>query len=92
MPKFAEKHPKTCDLISVDGGHQYEVAIEDLKNTRRLAAEQNFLLMDDTRCSSSYCEEPTKAWVEAIKKGWVEEMGCWTDAKGLRGWCLGRFV
>jgi len=50
LQTFAVEHPShRCDLLSVDGGHDYEVALADIKNMRNLANPVfNVLLVDDT--------------------------------------------
>ena len=55
----------SCDVIVVDGGHSYEVAIADLRNMRAFAGSpRHLLLMDDTPCVAFYCDGPGKAWRE----------------------------
>jgi restriction endonuclease Mrr len=50
VPRFAKEHPHVkCDLLSVDGGHFYEIAIQDLRNMRALANPLfHVAVMDDT--------------------------------------------
>lgn len=38
VPEFAAENPDVkCDLISVDGGHTYDIALKDLENMHLLA-------------------------------------------------------
>ena len=91
IPAFAKERGEQCDLLSVDGGHGYDVAVADLANFRALASDRNLVLMDDVACGSHFCKEPQKAWDEAKKRGWVDELGCFPTPDGLRGFCVGRY-
>ena len=93
LPKYSAAHPnETCDLIVVDGGHTYPVAMADLENFRPLANKaRNLVLMDDVACSSDFCKDPQKAWDSAKTNGWVRELGCYPAPGGHRGFCVGRY-
>jgi len=84
-------HPMKCDVIIVDGGHSYEVAIADLNNMRRFSKATTDLFMDDLTCTAGWCEGPNKAWAEGKQKNIVKEEGC--DSVGAhRGWCWGKYL
>jgi len=57
VPRFAAENPSTkCDLISVDGGHSFEVALVDIAHMHNLANPRfNTMLVDDTECTAYYC-------------------------------------
>ena len=58
-----------CELIFIDGGHSYDVAIRDLKNFAALAnLKNNVLLLDDT-----FLDDVRRAWDEMLDMGYVEE-------------------
>lgn len=58
-----------CELIFIDGGHSYDVAIRDLKNFAALAnLKNNVLLLDDT-----FLDDVRRAWDEMMDMGYVEE-------------------
>lgn len=68
------------DLIFIDGGHQYEVARQDLKNCRRFAGPTTTLVMDDIVYDEAFRPSwaiwvvgPTKVWNEALAAGTVLE-------------------
>lgn len=68
------------DLIFIDGGHQYDVARQDLANCRRFAHPKTVVAMDDTIHSEAmqtswaiWTVGPTKAWREALTAGTVIE-------------------
>ena len=48
------------DIISFDGGHSEQTTSADFKNMSKFAAPGHVLLLDDTPCSASFCEGPTK--------------------------------
>ena len=48
LPAYARTHPETrFDLIFIDGGHDYDVAMADLVNFQALAHEHTIVVMDD---------------------------------------------
>lgn len=72
------------DLILIDGGHEYHVALNDLINMQYLADQNTILIMDDTDF-----EPVARAWCECVANGLVEEIEKRSDC-GL-GWTLGRY-
>jgi len=74
LPQFIQANPSVkCDLLIVDGGHAYEVAISDLKNFAQMTAPEHLLAIDDTPCEANACQGPGKAWQELIQHGCIEE-------------------
>lgn len=70
---YVAAHPGfKCDLLSVDGGHSYDIAKRDITNMAALANETfNVLLVDDTNCPSfSHCVD--KAFGEHVAEGRIE--------------------
>ena len=47
-----------CDLVHVDGRHEYRFVLHDVLNLRRLAAPHALFLLDD-QCNASACGQPT---------------------------------
>jgi predicted O-methyltransferase YrrM len=86
VPEFANKHADVnFDLIVIDGGHEYQVALQDIINMGYLARSDTILIMDDI------CFEPVnRAWNECIKNGLIEEFERRTDC-GF-GWARGRYL
>ena len=69
----------TCDLISVDGGHDFANAVADIENMQFFANPKfNILLIDDTNCDAHYCVD--EAVREHLRRGTV---------KALDGWAIG---
>lgn len=90
--QFALNHPSEppCDLIFIDGGHQYNEAREDLLAMSLLAVRgRSLVVMDDVGCGKYYCKGSTAAWRRLIAAGQIEELGC--EADGYRRWCWGRY-
>jgi predicted O-methyltransferase YrrM len=49
VPSFILNNPTTkFDIIFIDGGHQYEVAMDDIRNCKKLAHNNTVVIMDDT--------------------------------------------
>lgn len=69
IPQFHSTNPGFhCDLLSVDGGHKYEVASADIKNMFFLANPRfNMVFIDDTNCDRHYCVD--KAVADAAARG-----------------------
>jgi len=91
LPEFVQKNPGVkCDVLVVDGGHQYEVSLSDLISFSKMAATGNRLTIDDTPCNAGYCPGPTQAW-EVLKAS-----GCISEDRAqpmgqFRGFKTGRF-
>lgn len=91
LAEFAWIHPGIkCDLMIIDGGHEFEVSRADIANFQRLASPgRHKVLVDDTRCTREICLGPEKAWQEAVAAGAVEQL----DRQGseVQGWSLGSY-
>ena len=86
VPVFAERNPgMVFDLILIDGGHEYHVALNDIINMQRLAGPNTILIMDDTDF-----EPVDRAWKECVANGLVEEIER-SSSCGL-GWARGRYL
>jgi predicted O-methyltransferase YrrM len=94
--KFHNNHPdKKFDIIFIDGGHDYEIAISDLLNCRNLAHQGTILIMDDIvkddYMSAGYTLGPTKAWNECVTNNIISETNYHFFGKG-RGMCVGNYI
>ncbi|CAL1167756.1 unnamed protein product, partial [Cladocopium goreaui] len=91
VPAFHREHPDVkCELIFIDGGHSYDVAIRDLKNFAALAnLKNNVLLLDDT-----FLDDVRRAWDEMLDMGYVEEFRSYNGeiSVGSYGFTLGRYT
>ena len=56
LKTYAATHPKSCDIVSVDGDHSYDGAIQDMLDVLPLMRnEESVLLLDDTNCLAEWC-------------------------------------
>ena len=91
IPAFIKQHPDVrCDLIIVDGGHDYREANADLSNFRRLASKVHLLLVDDI----SYPELPgvRKAWTQNVESEKVAEFFRCTTSHPWRSFVVGKYI
>jgi len=94
ISKYANAHPEMrCDIVHVDGGHNNDLPLSDLRGLRRLAHPGTLLVMDDVQCRlmSQWCAEPTDNWHAAQHEGLVAEHSCYTNHDTTKGLCLGTY-
>ena len=96
IPKFIEENP-TCkfDLIFIDGGHTFEIAMADLENCKKLAHDKTIVVVDDVvlrlDLQMEWSMGPSKAWAEAIMHQMVRPHGADIYARG-RGMVWGTYL
>lgn len=94
IPKFIRANPGfRCDLMFVDGGHIYPVALSDLRNFARIAnLEGNVIVLDDF--PTDWGSELGMAWDKMTRDGIIQELArCrFTYSMGVRGFTMGRVV
>lgn len=92
LPAFAEANPDMkCDLMIVDGGHQFGVSRADIANFQALAnPSRHLLIVDDTRCTREICIGPERAWREAVGAGVVRQLE--RSGDDIQGWSLGNYT
>lgn len=72
-----------CNLISVDGGHDFGSAMSDLTSFQKIAACDHILLMDDIfqknadAWNAHHVDGAKLAWLESINRNSVRQFGCW---------------
>jgi len=93
LPVFRLQNPEVkCNLIFVDGGHDYPVAVADLQNFMPMAdPDYNIVMIDDVYCGMSYCQGPNVAWVEMVQQGLIMQTAVDTEPGGARGFALGSY-
>ena len=79
-----------CDVIVIDGGHDFETAKSDMLNLNAFAADTHRLIMDDIRCPALHCVGPTFAWDWSRQRQLIESDGCTVVGPNI-GACFGRF-
>ena len=79
VPQFNKENPTTSfDLIFIDGGHAYEVAMADLTNCKALAHKETIVIMDDVTHNvkeTDWSVGPTRAWKELVRQRVIHELG-----------------
>jgi predicted O-methyltransferase YrrM len=78
VPQYLADNPNTTfDFIFIDGGHDYEIALADLTNCRKLSKPTTVVVMDDVIISKNYSLQcnwtlgPSKTWAESIMNGMI---------------------
>ncbi len=80
LPKFIEGNKdKKYDLIFIDGGHEYEIAKQDIENSFNLSHKDTIIIIDDTIFRKEWVKSwtigPTKVWLDNIKDNKIIENG-----------------
>jgi len=88
IPHFIENNTDTkFDIIFIDGGHQYEIAKQDLDNCFKLAHKDTIVILDDTIFTRGWEQEytigPTQTWTEHLLENTIIELES-------KDYCFGR--
>lgn len=81
LPSYSFISP--CDLVSVDGGHSFEVARADVLNFYNHSSCGSLILMDDIFHKHAddwnvhHVDGAMMAWDSAISDGLIEQYGCY---------------
>ena len=102
VPSYLASHPEVrCDLIVVDGAHNYVGPVLDAVNLMHAGSCGTHLIMDDV-CDPASCHAhgpdgrdavaqigPTQAWTELKRAGYARELQTHFDVVPDRGWVHG---
>jgi predicted O-methyltransferase YrrM len=99
VPEYADAEGGRFDLVFVDGGHEYEIAVADIDNARRLAKPNGLIVVDDLIPWFPWGAGPYQAWQEAVANGLIDPVESLVDGHvvdvieepGDRAWATGRF-
>jgi len=95
IPEWAKRNDMTQDLLFIDGGHTYEIAMADIMNCKALAHKDTIVVIDDVCMTLADQQEwtlgPTKAWSECMMNGIISMEGSERYAVG-RGMCWGKYI
>jgi len=74
-----------CDLMLVDGGHGFDVALSDIRNFARVASRpRNVIVVDDTNR-----RQVRTAWKVAVRSGIVQQLFTCRFGSNGRAFALG---
>ena len=102
VPQYRLANPDAAfDLAFVDGGHDYDVAIADLRNCQPLVVKDGLVVMDDLLAWRSWGIGPVRAWTEVCEEGLVTPVELIQDGRvvanvqrksATAAWGLGRYT
>ena len=72
------------DLIFIDGGHDFDTALNDIKNMKSLASKKTLLIVDDINRQSVL-----NAWNACLTSGCVKEIQRFSS--GDKAWVMGQY-
>jgi predicted O-methyltransferase YrrM len=96
IPQYYKNNLVAFDLIFIDGSHNYDIALCDLHNCRKLAHKDTIVILDDTIIDNpEYIADhnvgPTRIWQEFKNARLVEELISYTFTHG-RGMSIGKYI
>ena len=95
VPAFLKQKPYVkCDVLVVDGGHDYWLAKADLENMRDLAnPERNIVIFDDFPSKDgNFNEVLGKAWAEMKAEGKIKELLSCMAGRSQHGFSVGHYI
>ena len=81
--------------VFIDGGHEYEIAKQDIENCFHLAHKDTIVILDDTVFIKHWEKEwtvgPTQAWNENVEQNKILELKRENYGPG-RGMSWGKYI
>jgi predicted O-methyltransferase YrrM len=75
LPEYAASgQADLFDLVFVDGGHEYDVSISDIRNSHSMARSGALVIVDDLTPWYPWGVGPTRAWGESVESGLIEPL------------------
>ncbi len=78
LPAFRKAHPEIlCDLISIDGGHTYNVCKSDFENFKKMSRPKSIIVLDnypDNRGRGRWMKSLGDVWEGAKRNGEIIEI------------------
>ena len=95
VPQYSKTYQdRKFDLIFIDGGHDYQTALNDLVNCKALSHTNTIVVLDDTVSRSDWVmhwnEGPNRAWTYLLERGEIVGLGTKDCSRG-RGFSWGRY-
>jgi predicted O-methyltransferase YrrM len=88
LPNYILLEPEPYNLIFIDGGHDYDIAKQDVINCKKLANKDTIVILDDVVFNvgdADWTFGPTKVWNEMINNNFIIPKGLLNPENG-RGW------
>ncbi len=94
LPKFIRMNSTKFDLIFIDGGHEFDIALMDITNCQYLAHTETIVIMDDTVLTEDFHRHwtrgPTQAWKIWVNSGLIKQIDC-VQFEVERGMSFGKY-
>ncbi len=96
VPHFTENNKDAkFDVIFIDGGHEYEIAKQDINNCFKLAHKDTIVILDDTMFVQGweqlYTIGPTQTWSEHLQEKTIVNLESKNYSPG-RGMSWGKYT
>lgn len=76
---YAEQHPQSCDMFSVDGSHEYSAVKTDILNAIKATRPGGTIILDDMANKGTGTENTRKAFDDVVAMGVLENVECTSE-------------